>query len=259
MPSCSPLQRCELLDGGISACSVRDPYFRETWADVQRFSDEFLGPSWVRPIPVRCLPFPGASFGFSVSVVVPKLSHPGHSSLRLTYLLEVLPPVQLAPHAHAKPPLLRFCPLQRSTETGVRFSRRFQPPALSVLRVSHPLDVLLRLQPWPACFIRPALLGFHRIRTLASAFQPGQGDTRPSFLSKAFSLPVTSGSSPESSLTRRAGAPAKERFGDFTPGEGSKAAWRVPQSFDHREVGVSQGSEPRAPAFLRFAADRPHS
>jgi hypothetical protein len=166
---------------------------------------------------------------------------------------------QLAPHAHAKPPLLRFCPLQRSTETGVRLPRRFQPPALSVLRVSHPLDVLLRLQPWPACFIRPALLGFHRVRTLAPTFRQGQGDTRLGFLFEAFSRPVTTASSAVSSHTRRAGAPAKERFGDFTPGEGSKAAWRVPQSFDHRAVGVSRGSEPRAPTSLRFAADRPHS
>jgi len=109
---------------------------------------------------------------------------------------------QLAPHAHAKPPLLRFCPLQRSTETGVRFSRSFQPPAPSVLRVSHPLDVLLRLQPWPACFIRPALLGFHRIRMLASTFRRGQGNTRPSFLSEVFSRPVMTASSAVSSLTR---------------------------------------------------------
>lgn len=131
---------------------------------------------------------------------------------------------QLAPHAHAKLPLLRFRPLQRSTETGVRSSRRFQPPALSVLRVSHPLDVLLRLQPWPVCFTRPALLGFHRIRILAPAFRPKQGDARPGFLFEAFSLPMTSVSSTDSSHTRRAGAPAKERFGNFTPGEESKAA-----------------------------------
>jgi hypothetical protein len=31
------------------------------------------------------------------------------------------------------------------------------------------------------------------------------------------------------------------------------------QSFDHRKVGVSRGSEPRAPAFQRVMADRPHS
>jgi hypothetical protein len=109
---------------------------------------------------------------------------------------------QLAPHAHAKPPLLRFCPLQRSTETGVRIPRRFQPPALSVLRVSNPLDVLLRLQPWAAYFIRPALLGFHRVRPLASTFRQGQGETLPAFLFEAFSTPATTASPAVSSHTR---------------------------------------------------------
>jgi len=106
-----------------------------------------------------------------------------------------LPP----PHAHARAPLLRFRPLQRSTETGVRMTRRFQPPAPSVLRVSHPLDVLLHLQPWPACFIRPALLGFHRVRRLASTFRQGQGTSRLGFLSEVFSAPVTTASSAVSS------------------------------------------------------------
>jgi hypothetical protein len=61
----------------------------------------------------------------------------------------------------------------------------FQPPAPSVLRVSHPLDVLLRLQPWRACFIPPASLGlspdlhcsprpFDRSRAAAPGF-PLQG------------------------------------------------------------------------------------
>jgi len=93
MPSCSSLQRCQLLDGGITVCSVRDPYFRETWDAVQRFSDESIGPLWVRPIPVRRLPFPAASFGFSLSAVVRELSHTRHSSLRLSCLLEALPPI----------------------------------------------------------------------------------------------------------------------------------------------------------------------
>jgi hypothetical protein len=224
MPSCSPLQRCQLLDGGITACSVRDPYFRETWAPVQRFSGESIGPSWVRPFPVRRLPFPGASFGSSLSAVVRRVSRLRHSSLRVTCLLEALPPFNYPRMRTRRCLSCDFFPLQRSTETGVRFSRRFQPPAPSVLRVSHPLDVLLRLQPWPACFIRPALLGFHRVRILASTFRSGQGDARLGFLSEAFSLPVTSVSSTDSSHTRRAGAPAKERFGNFTPGEESKAA-----------------------------------
>jgi len=107
---------------------------------------------------------------------------------------------QSPPHAHAKAPLLRFLPLQRSTETGVRIPRRFQPPALSVRRVSHPFDVLLRLQPWSVCFARPALLGFHQVRLLAPIFRRRQGETRLGFLSEAFSLPVMTTSSAVSSL-----------------------------------------------------------
>jgi len=93
MPSCSPLQRCQLLDGGISVCSVRDPCFRETWDDVQRFSDESIGSSWVQPSTVRRSPFPVASFRDSLSAVVRRFSRPRHSSLRLTCLLEALPPI----------------------------------------------------------------------------------------------------------------------------------------------------------------------
>jgi len=92
MPSCSSLQRCQLLDGGITACSVRDPYFRETWALVQRFRGESIGPSWVQPFPVRRLPFPGASFGFSLFTVMRRVSRLRYSSLRVTCLLEAQPP-----------------------------------------------------------------------------------------------------------------------------------------------------------------------
>jgi hypothetical protein len=107
------------------------------------------------------------------------------------------------PHARVRAPLLRFRPLQRSTEAGARITRRFQPPALSVLRVSRPLDVLLRLQPSRACFIPLTLLGFHRIRELAPAFRPMQGYALPGFLFKTFSLPVTPSSSEDSCLAYR--------------------------------------------------------
>jgi hypothetical protein len=66
------------------------------------------------------------------------------------------------PHARVNAPLVRFRPLQRSTESGVRFTRRFHPPAPSVPRVSHPLDVLLRPKPYRAYFIPAALWGFPR-------------------------------------------------------------------------------------------------
>ena len=52
-----------------------------------------IGPSWVRPFPVQRLPFPAASFGFSLFAVVRRFSHQRHSSPRLTCLLEALPPI----------------------------------------------------------------------------------------------------------------------------------------------------------------------
>jgi len=64
-----------------------------TWDAVQRFRDEFdrvfVGPT----LPVRRLPFPGASFRLSLSVVVRRVSRLRHSSLRLTCLLEALPSI----------------------------------------------------------------------------------------------------------------------------------------------------------------------
>jgi hypothetical protein len=57
-------------------------------------------------------------------------------------------------------------------------TRSFQPPAHSVLRVSHPLDVFLLLEPCRACFIPAALMGFPRTSSpaLARAFRLQQGD-----------------------------------------------------------------------------------
>jgi hypothetical protein len=75
-------------------------------------------------------------------------------------------------------PLLRFGPLQRATVPGARMTRSFQPPAHSVLRVSHPLDVFLLPKPCGACFIPAALMGFPWTSSpaLARVFRLVQGD-----------------------------------------------------------------------------------
>ena len=52
-----------------------------------------IGPSWVRPVPVQRLPFPAASFGFSLFAVVRRVSRLRHSSLRVTCLLEAQPSI----------------------------------------------------------------------------------------------------------------------------------------------------------------------
>jgi len=129
-----------------------------------------------------------------------------------------LPP----PHARVRAPLLRFRPLQRSTEAGARITRRFQPPAQSVLRVSHPLDVLLRLQPSRACFIPLTPLGFHRVRPLAEAFRPRQGESLPGFLFETFSLSVTTASPAVSSLADRQGLRPRSTSVISSPAKGTK-------------------------------------
>jgi hypothetical protein len=95
------------------------------------------------------------------------------------------------PHAHAGAPLLGFLPLQRSTKPGVRIPRRFHPPAPSVFRVSHPLDVLLRLIPYRAYCIPAALWGFTRTSTARPDLSIQTGPARPSPLFTAFSSRTT--------------------------------------------------------------------
>lgn len=57
-------------------------------------------------------------------------------------------------------------------------TRSFQPPAHSVLRVSHPLDGFLLLEPCQAYFIPTTLMGFPRTSSpaLARTFRLQQGD-----------------------------------------------------------------------------------
>jgi hypothetical protein len=119
-----------------------------------------IGPSWVQPLPVRRLLFPAASFGFSYRTVLlvvftpPAILSSGSPPPRSHSIR------QLHPNAHIQ--VLLSCglvPYNARQKQAPVFPGGFQPPAPSVRRVSHPLDVLLRLQPWRACFIPPASLG----------------------------------------------------------------------------------------------------
>lgn len=73
-------------------------------------------------------------------------------------------------------PLLGFGPLQRATIPGARMTRSFQPPAPSVLTVSHRFDGLLHPKPCRACFIPTALLGFSwtTLRHSSESFDSGR-------------------------------------------------------------------------------------
>jgi hypothetical protein len=155
---------------------------------------------------------------------------------------------------------LRSCPLQRSTETGARIPRRVptagtvRPQGFSPSRrLTSPATMAGLFH--PTCV--PGVESGPRTARKNLSIQAGQ--TRPGSLSKAFS-PITTSPCWRALLPcTSSGAPAKGHYGFSDSGEGSEAAQRVLRSFDRKGHGVSRGSEPRAPAFMRFLADRPHS
>jgi len=143
--------------------------------------------------PVRPLPFPAGPIGLSLLAVAAGFDAGNYSSLRVATLLEAQQlPYSCTHQRLVSAPLLGFRPLQRSTDSGARMSRKESTrPAPSALSVSHALDGLLRPNPYRPYFMPAALLGFHRIQALARGFRLKQGALRPGFLSEALSSPVT--------------------------------------------------------------------
>jgi len=132
-------------------------------------------------------------------------------------------------------------PLQRSTTGGARIPRWLtSPPALSVHRVSHPLNGLLRprscqalhractrLRPNCAPGVPPASSGSRLV------LRRGQGRTTPGFLFKALPNPATSAFS-RALLSCTSPVPSSNPFGTRRGVER-----RALQSFDRRIVGSS--------------------
>jgi len=154
------LQRCEPPGEGARGLQDHVPSFREIQVLFRGFvrlgNRDFVGPSQ----PVRRSPFPAASFGISCRSVLsmgftpPTILSAGSPSPRSRSLVNCTRMARSRCASHA---VLSPTTLDRNRRPYHPAS--FQPPAPSVLRVSHPLDVLLRLQPWRACFIPPASLG----------------------------------------------------------------------------------------------------
>jgi hypothetical protein len=94
-------------------------------------SDSAIGPSWVQPLPVRRLPFPAAPFGFSRRSVCRWVSRHRSSSRQVLRLLEAVHSSTAPEWPDPGAPLMQSRPLQRSTETGARITRRI-PPAGTV-------------------------------------------------------------------------------------------------------------------------------
>jgi hypothetical protein len=223
-------------------------------------SDSTLGTSWVRPRPfdVRC--FQPRPSGFRAAPSCRWVSRHRRSSLQVLRLLEAVHSSTAPEWPDPGAPLMQSRPLQRSTETGARITRRVptagtvRPQGFSPSRrFASPATMAGLFH--PACV--PGVESGPRIARRDLSIQAGQ--TRPGFLSKAFS-PITTSTCWRALLPgTSSGAPAKGHYGDFASGEGNKAAQRVLRSLDREGHGVSRGSEPRAPAFMRFLADRPHS
>jgi hypothetical protein len=181
MPSCSPLQRCQLLDGGISVCSVRDPCFRETWDDVQRFSDESIGSSWVQPSTVRRLPFPVASFRDSLFAVVRRFSRLRHSSLRLTCLLEALPPInrpRMRTREHLSYGFVPYSAQQKQASVSPGASNLRHCPSLGFLTLSTSCSACN-----PDQFVSPGLRSWGSTKSVYSPPSFDRGRVRRAWVS----------------------------------------------------------------------------
>jgi len=119
-------------------------------------------------------------------------------------------------------------------------TRSFHPPAHSVLRVSHPLDVFLLLKPCEAYFIPAALMGFPRT-TLRRSLEPFDSSraTAPTFPPQGFPSPHDERVLTRSPLTR---------FAD--PFTGAHHAWdRFPGS--PNSTGITEFQSQRARHFPR--------
>jgi len=99
-----------------------------------------------------------------------------------------LPPLLEAPPSFEKVRQSAACTVAISTRTshgvrcspsalaakGARFTRRFHPPARSVLGDSHPFDGFLRPSPERACFIPPYAPGVRPVTAVSLRFAPSR-------------------------------------------------------------------------------------
>jgi hypothetical protein len=128
-------------------------------------------------------------------------------------------------------PGIRSSPSAHETE-GARSSRRFHPPAHSVLGESHPFDVLLRPSPGRACFI--------------PAYAPGVHPVTPSrAVLSAVSRRLLRGPSPGLSLpSRQPGRIARASFPSLRPPKSGcpDHGVRVIRSLHHERIGMFSAS-----------------
>jgi len=146
----------------------------------------------LEPTPFALGGFPAAPSGLRSLTSAADLNPPSLLSSGCPSPRSFTTTLQPHPHAHGSAPLLGSRPLQRSTESGVRFTRRvptagtFRPQGFSPSRRLAPPETMQGLfHPRCARGVLP---------DLASSTRPCDpaGLTRPSLLSMAFSSPATS-------------------------------------------------------------------
>jgi len=160
----------------LAACRCRDPIFREVRVQFRGFvrlsNRAFVGPA----LPVRRLPFPAASLGFSCRSVLPMAFTPP-----AVLSSGSLPPRSQSPVNRTRSAIRVHLswgsvPLRRSTETGARMTRRV-PTAGTVRpqrfarsrRLTSPVTMVGLFHPTYALGVEPGP------QLLAWTFRPKQG------------------------------------------------------------------------------------
>jgi hypothetical protein len=258
---CSPLQRCEPPGGGVrglqaaSQTSARLESCSEVSSDASNRA--FLGPT-----------APRSTFAVSSRVLRVFLPHrPAggfHATrdplFRFSASSKPFHPSTAPECAYPGAPLLRSRPLQRSTETGARITRQVpiagtvRPQGFSPSRrLASPVTMAGLFHPTCVLGVEPGP------RLLAKTFRSRQGRCARVSSSRLSLFPRRARVGVLSSLALRQDPRRRGISVILIPVKEVKAARRVLQSLDRRKLGMSRGSEPRAPAFLRFVARPSHS
>jgi hypothetical protein len=156
-------------------------------------SDSALRPLWVRPSPFDVCRFRPRPSGLCAASSCRWVSRHQRSSRQVLRLLEAVHSSTAPEWPDPGAPLLRSCPLQRSTETGARITRRVptagtvRPQGFSPSRrLSSPVTMAGLFHPTCVLGVEPGP------NSARSDLSIEAGQTRPGFVSTAFSPPTTS-------------------------------------------------------------------
>jgi hypothetical protein len=189
-----------LASGGVSRRVKDFAVCRTTYRASARFksrsevsSDSAIGRPWFPPSPFDVRRFQLRPSGFLAASSCRWVSRHRRSSLQVLRLLEAVHSSTAPEWPDPGAPLLQSCPLQRSTETGARITRRVptadtvRPQGLSPSRrLASPVTMAGLFHPTCVLGVEPGPNSARHDLSIEA------GQTRPGSLFKAFSLPTTS-------------------------------------------------------------------